>query len=220
MQFNILTIFPEIFSTYLDASILGRAQTEKLIAIGLHNIRDHADDKHNTVDDTPYGGGAGMVMKIKPIDGALASIKQNSTTKLKQRTIVLSARGKRFDQQKAEDYAELDQLNLICGRYEGIDQRVANHLADEELSIGSYVLNGGEVAAMVVLEAVSRLIPGVLKNPESLKEESYSSQSPEHSNTQIEYPQYTRPEEYKGWKVPEILLSGDHAKIQQWREEQ
>lgn len=239
MQFDVLTIFPEIFPAYLEASILGRAQKEKLIDVGVHNIRDFAEDKHNTVDDTPYGGGAGMVMKIEPIAKALDSINNqvlmtndqsnsnDSMTKLRRRTIVLSARGKQFDQRKAEELAKLDQLVLICGRYEGIDQRVADHLADEELSIGPYVLNGGEVAAMIVIEAVSRLVPGVLGNPESLKEESYVfSEKPQTTlgsgrpASQIEYPQYTKPEEYKGWRVPNILLSGDHGKIKKWREKQ
>ena len=248
MQFDILTIFPEIFPAYLETSILGRAQKDKLVGFGIHNIRDFAEDKHNTVDDTPYGGGAGMVLKIEPIAKALDSIKndkiQNPKSKsnlndkmsndLLRRTVVLAARGEQFTQAKAEEYSKLDQLTLICGRYEGIDQRVADHLADEELSIGPYVLNGGEVAALTVIEAVARLVPGVLGNPESLKEESYALKEPQttshrqgygrqalgsgRSASRIEYPQYTKPEDYKGWRVPNVLLSGDHAKIKRWRE--
>jgi tRNA (guanine37-N1)-methyltransferase len=220
MRIDILTIFPEIWSDYLGASILGRAQEEKLVDIRVHNIRDFAADKHKTVDDAPYGGGAGMVMKIEPIDRALHALKKIENGNKENRTVVLSARGEQFDQRKAEEYAKLDQLTLICGRYEGIDQRVADYLADEELSIGPYVLNGGEVAAMAVLEATVRLIPGVLGNPNSLREESFIPNTKyEIRNTNVEHPQYTKPADYKGWKVPEVLLSGNHAGIKKWREE-
>jgi len=248
MKIDVLTIFPEIWPDYLKASILGRAQDENLVDISVHNIRDYTEDKHRTVDDTPYGGGAGMVLKIEPIDRALSALKaqnidahkaqtkqgdKKQNTQIATRTVVLSARGEQFTQRKAEEYSKLDQLILICGRYEGIDQRVVDRLADEEISIGPYVLNGGEVAAMAVIEAVTRLVPGVLGNVESLREESHSvekqnSQSTKpkqstnlkkqkESRTLIEYPQYTRPEEYKGWKVPEVLLSGDHGEIRKWR---
>lgn len=245
MNFQILTIFPELFDSWQNAGILYRAKEKELITIGVHNIRDFTEDKHRTVDDTPYGGGAGMVMKIEPIAKTLDKI-QNLNVKLQNiRTVVLSARGEQFTQTKAEEYAKLDELILICGRYEGIDQRVADNLADEEISIGPYVLNGGEVAAMVVIEAVARLLPGVLGNEDSLKEESYASSSPDKgrrggvstpfnsplSQTRpeatagnaggetIEYPQYTKPAEYNGWKVPEVLLSGNHREIRKWREE-
>lgn len=214
MRFDVLTIFPEVFPAYWNASILGRARADKLIKTQAWNIRDFAEDKHKTVDDTPYGGGAGMVLKIEPIDKAIGSINDQflMTNDQKRRTVVLSARGEQFTQAKAVEYSRLDQLILICGRYEGIDQRVADYLANEEISIGPYVLAGGELAALAVMEATARLIPGVLGNPESLEQESYSL-----SPRTIEYPQYTKPDDYKGWKVPEVLLSGDHARIEKWR---
>ncbi|MEK7556647.1 MAG: tRNA (guanosine(37)-N1)-methyltransferase TrmD, partial [Patescibacteria group bacterium] len=214
---------------YLDASILGRAKEAKLIETHVWNIRDFAADKHHTTDDTPYGGGAGMVMKVEPIDRTLAAVEKKTRKKI----VVLSARGEQFTQAKAAEYAGLDQLILICGRYEGIDQRVADHLADEEISIGPYVLAGGEIAALTVIEATARLIPGVLGNEESLVEESYSETPPSLplSGEEIplldkggvrgglEYPHYTKPEEYKGWKVPEVLLSGNHQAIAAWRKQ-
>lgn len=235
MKFEILTIFPELFNSYLDTGIMERAQREKLIDIKLHNIRVHTTDKHKTVDDTPYGGGAGMVMKIEPIDKTLNVVKKKESGSKKNKTVVLSARGQQFTQAKAQEYAKLDQLTLICGRYEGIDQRVADYLADEEVSIGPYVLNGGETAAMVVIEAVIRLIPGVLGNPKSLEEESFAKlknatpavappaggcEGSENCKIIKEYPQYTKPAEYKGWKVPEVLLSGNHSEIAKWRSSQ
>lgn len=237
MNFNVLTLFPEVFEPYLSTSILGTAHQKGLIDVNLIQIRDYATDKHRTVDDTPYGGGPGMVMKVEPIAKALDEIKKLDIKKL--RTVVLSARGERFTQQKAEEYAKLDELVLICGRYEGIDQRVADYLADEEISIGPYVLAGGELAALVVMEAAARLIPGVLGNPESLEEESYvahplgkggkggllvdnktPSSSPLPGGETTEYPQFTRPEDYNGWKVPEVLLSGNHEEIRKWRKKQ
>jgi tRNA (guanine37-N1)-methyltransferase len=225
MRFDILTIFPELFEPFLETSLIGKAREAGVLEVNTHNIREHATDKHKTVDDTPYGGGAGMILKIEPIARALDSINDqfpisndqsnpNDSMTKTRRVVVLSARGKQFDQKKAEEYAKLDQLILICGRYEGIDQRVADHLADEELSIGPYVLNGGEAAALVVLEAVARLVPGVIGNPASLAEESFGE------GASAEYPQYTKPEDYKGWKVPEVLLSGNHKEIEKWREEQ
>lgn len=225
MRFDILTIFQEVFPDYLSASILGRAQAEKLIECKTWNIRDFSLDKHKNVDDTPYGGGAGMVLKIAPIDKTLGAINDQfpiPNNQKKRKIIVLSARGEQFTQAKAAEYATLDQLILICGRYEGIDQRVADYLADEEISIGPYVLAGGEAAAMVVIEAVARLIPGVLGNEASLTEESFSKGLPREAHASErsgEYPQYTKPEIYNGWKVPEILLSGNHEKIRQWRKE-
>lgn len=210
LRFDILTIFPESIEPYLAASILGRAQQAGGVDVRVWNIRDFATDKHKTVDDTPYGGGAGMVMKVEPIDRALQAVFTSSLTPRK--IIVLSARGKQFTQQQAAEYAKLDQLILICGRYEGIDQRVADYLADEELSIGPYVLSGGELAALAVVEATARLIPGTLGNPASLTEESFTGPS-------VEYPQYTNPAEYSGWQVPDILLSGNHQAIKQWRQQ-
>ena len=220
MRFDVLTLFPEVFHPYFEASILGRGQTAGLVRFGAHNIRDYARDKHKTVDDTPYGGGPGMIMKIEPIHKALEAVKLQ-----KYKIVVLSARGEQFTQARARAYAAFDQLILICGRYEGIDQRVADHLADEEISIGPYVLAGGEAAAMAVIEATARLIPGVLGNEESLVEESYARslllrESSPPAERSGEYPQYTRPEVYRGWKVPEVLLSGNHEEIKKWREEQ
>lgn len=226
MQFHILTIFPEVFPAYLDASILGRARQKELITTKVWNIRDFATDKHRTTDDTPYGGGAGMVMKIEPIAKALEALKSQTpmTNDQKRKMVVLSARGEQFTQQKAAEYATIDQLVLICGRYEGIDQRVADYLADEEIAIGPYVLSGGEIAALAVIEATARLLPGVLGNEGSLVEESHSQPQTAlaagGSATQIEYPQYTKPEEYCGWKVPEVLLSGNHQAIREWRQQQ
>lgn len=211
---DILTLFPEAIEPYTKVSLLGKAQGSGLCPIRLHNIRDFTTDNHRSVDDSPYGGGAGMVMKIEPIDKALTSLHQ-SIARHQRHTIVLAANGTPFTQDKAIALADLDKtLTLICGRYEGIDQRVIDYLADEAISIGPYVLAGGELPALVVAEAVVRLIPGVLGNPESLIEESYSKE------LMKEYPHYTKPAEYKGWKVPAVLLSGDHAAIQQWRDEQ
>lgn len=221
MRFDIITLFPEVFEPYLSTSILGRARSAEHVVFSVHALRDFALDKHRVVDDTPYGGGPGMVLKVEPIDRALAAIggRERGDTG-RTRTVVLSARGEQFTQQKAQEYAALDQLILICGRYEGIDQRVVDHLADEELSIGPYVLAGGEAAAMVVVEAVTRLIPGVLGNPASLSEESFATTYNPQPTTSLEYPQYTKPATYKGWTVPDILLSGDHAAIRRWRLEQ
>lgn len=228
IRFNVLTLFPDLITTYCSETILGRAQQEKLIEVATWNIRDFSTDKHKTVDDTPYGGGAGMVMKVEPIDRTLHHLGHKAGTAGK-RIIVLSAGGRQFTQTVAQEYSQLDELTLICGRYEGIDQRVADHLAEEELSIGPYVLAGGELAALIVLEAVARLIPGILGNPESLLEESFASSPPTPSlpagqaglrrtlASQVEYPQYTKPADYKGWKVPDVLLSGDHQAIKKWR---
>jgi tRNA (guanine37-N1)-methyltransferase len=215
VQFNILTLFPEVVESYLNTSIIGDARAQKLIQARTWHIRDFATDKHRTVDDTPYGGGAGMILKIEPIDRTLEEVGK-TIPRREQHVVVLAARGRPFNQEVAAKYASQGKaLTLICGRYEGIDQRVVDHLADEEVSIGPYVLAGGELAALVIVEAVARLIPGVLGNPNSLKEESFSQTS-----TDTEYTHYTKPADYKGWKVPEVLLSGDHAAIKQWRQQQ
>lgn len=221
MKLNILTLFPELFEPFLQTSIIGEAHAKKILETTMYQIRDYATDKHKTVDDTPYGGGPGMVMKVEPIDLALRMINKK-TPRERQRVIVMSARGRIFTQAIAQELAASGQdLTLICGRYEGIDQRVADHLSDGELAIGPYVLAGGEVAAMVVIEAVARLLPGVLGNPESLTEESFTNAAScnlKPINSQ-EYPQYTKPETYNGWEVPKVLLSGNHAAIAAWRRE-
>ncbi len=208
---------------------MARAQKKKLIKINLHNLRKWTDDKHKTVDGRPYGGGAGMVLKIEPIYKAVRSISNFQfpifkKNKKKTRVILLSAKGKTFDQKKAQQLSKYDQIIFICGRYEGVDERVAKYVADEEVSIGNYVLFGGEVAAMVIIEAVSRLIPGVVAKSESVEKESFSDKAAKVK----EYPQYTRPEFFipdskfkirnsKKWKVPPVLLSGNHKKIEEWR---
>ncbi|MBI2083220.1 MAG: tRNA (guanosine(37)-N1)-methyltransferase TrmD [Deltaproteobacteria bacterium] len=208
MRFDILTLFPGFFESPLKISLLGKAIESRKIEVTLHNIRDWAVDRHGMVDDLPYGGGAGMVMRPEPVVQALESI-----PKLKQcRRIYFSPRGEPLRQERLSAYLEYDQLILLCGRYEGVDQRVIDHFIDEEISIGDYVLSGGEVAALVFLEAVSRLIPGFVGKEESLQEESFSPL--------LEYPHYTRPEEFRGLKVPSILLSGDHKKIKEWREKE
>lgn len=209
MRINILTIFPEFFESPLRVSMLARAQKNELVNLHVYDIRRWAVDKHHTTDDRPYGGGPGMVMKIEPIDLALKAlgVKKSSTQTANSRIVLLSARGKQFDQQLAREYAELRQLTLICGHYGDVDQRVAEHLVDEELSVGEFVLTGGEPAALLVLDATFRLLPGVLGNQSSVLGETHDE--PGH----LSPPQYTRPAEYNGWQVPEVLLSGDPKKI-------
>ncbi|MFA6436816.1 MAG: tRNA (guanosine(37)-N1)-methyltransferase TrmD [Candidatus Paceibacterota bacterium] len=221
MRFDIITIFPDILSSYSKESILGRAQKKGLIEVNFHDLRDYTTDKHRTTDDTPFGGGPGMVMMVEPIFKAVEALSAKyeiRNTKYEKRVILLSPKGKKFDQKMAKRLSKYDQLVFICGRYEGVDERVKEYIADEEISIGDYVLSGGELPAIVIVEAVSRLIPGVLGNKESLESES-------HTNVgDLDFLQYTRPAEFitgdgKKLKVPEILLSGDHAKIKKWREE-
>lgn len=230
MKFNVITIFPEIIDNYCTSAIVGRAQKNKIINVNAVQLRDFAADKHKTVDDTPYGGGAGMVMKpdiifaaLKSIDAipfskvdGLTKVKKifNGSLKQKKRTVLLSPRGRQFNQEIAKQWSSLDEITFICGRYEGVDQRVADHLIDEEISIGPYVLAGGELGALTIIEAVARLLPGVLGNADSLIDETFNSLEIDDA----EYPQYTRPVDFKGWKVPEILLSGDHKKIAAWRQ--
>jgi tRNA (guanine37-N1)-methyltransferase len=214
MKFNIITIFPEIFNSYFNESIIKRAQGKKLVNIKVHNLRDYTDDKRKTVDDKPYGGGAGMVMRIEPIFEAVNKLKVRSS---KTKVILFSPKGKKFDQKMAKRFSKLDNLIMICGRYEGVDERVAKYIADEEVSIGDYVLTGGEIPAMIVVDAVTRLIPGVIAK-ESLNEESFSfKKEKELAEENYEYPQYTRPEKFGKWSVPKVLLSGDHKKIEEWR---
>jgi tRNA (guanine37-N1)-methyltransferase len=207
MRFDILTIFPEIFESPFEYSILKRASEAGLIDIGITNIRDFAVDKHRMTDDYPYGGGSGMVMKPEPIVRALRHIEENHG---RGRVILLSASGRRFDQDMARRLSLEGHLVLICGRYEGVDERVRESFVDEEVSIGDYILTGGEFPSMVIVDAVSRLIPGVLGCSESTTDESFSMGI-------LEYPQYTRPPDFEGMKVPDVLLSGNHAEIARWR---
>ncbi|MDP1619731.1 MAG: tRNA (guanosine(37)-N1)-methyltransferase TrmD [Candidatus Moranbacteria bacterium] len=215
MRFDIITIFPKIFDAYFSESIIKRAQAGGFVDIDIHNLRDYAPDKHKTVDDTPYGGGAGMVLKVEPIYGCLKAIKgllAEDGLDSKTKIILFSAKGKRYTQRDAERLAGYGSLILLCGRYEGVDERVVENLCDEEISLGDFVLTGGEIPAMAVVDSIVRLIPGVLGNSESAKTESHSEDG------YLEHPQYTKPEDFLGWKVPEVLLSGDHKKISQWRE--
>lgn len=216
ISFDIITIFPEIFNSYLKESIIKRAQEKGLIRINVYNLRDWATDRHKTVDDRPFGGGIGMVMKVEPIFWAIKDLKKTKNKNQKSKIILFTPRGKKFNQQIAYKFSKLNQLIMICGRYEGVDERVAEYIADEQISIGDYVLMGGELAAMVVIETVARLIPGVLGKPQLLKERITKEKG------FIEYPQYTRPEVFspqKGvyWRVPKVLLSGNHKKIEEWR---
>ncbi|MCS7249150.1 MAG: tRNA (guanosine(37)-N1)-methyltransferase TrmD [Anaerolineales bacterium] len=210
MRFDIFTLFPEVLKPYLQTSILQRAQQRGLIEVHLHNIRDYATDKHRITDDEPYGGGGGMVMKPEPIFAAVESVLGSPPV---CPVILLTPQGRVFNHQIAQHYATYPAVALICGRYEGIDERVREHLVTDELSIGDYVLSGGELPALVVLDAVSRFLPGVLGDPEGALDDSFASGL-------LEYPHYTRPAEFRGWKVPEVLLSGDHARIARWRREQ
>ena len=208
MQFDILTIFPNIFDSYINTSILKIAQQKKKIKINIHNIRDYSKDKHHKTDNTPYGGGPGMVMTVQPIYDCLKKIKKQKKSKI----IILDPAGKIFNQKMAINYSEkLDQIILICGRYEGFDERVYA-LADEKISIGQYVLSGGELPTMVMVEAISRMLPGVLGHSHSNQDETFSPDL-----DYIEYPQYTKPADFMGKKVPVVLLNGNHRKIQEWR---
>jgi len=210
MRIDILTLFPEMFQSPFSTSILKRAIDRGLVSVNLHNIRDYTHDKHHTVDDYPYGGGAGMVLKPEPIFEAVESVKPESG---EVPIILLSPQGRPFSQQVAQELSKYSCLILICGRYEGVDERVHSHLVTDEISIGDYVLSGGELAAMVVVEAMVRLLPGVLGSEASPLDDS-------HVAGLLEYPQYTRPAVFRDWSVPEVLLSGNHAQIAKWRHEQ
>ena len=207
LRFDIISIFPGIFESPFGDSIIKRACEKGLLDIRIHDLRDYTLNKHRKVDDTPFGGGVGMVMNVEPIDLALKALKKEVPN---ARTILLSPSGSTFNQKKAVALSFQESLILICGRYEGVDERVRLHFVDEEISIGDYILTGGEIPAMVLVEAVSRLIPGVLGDSESIMEESFSE-------GMLEYPQYTRPREYKGHKVPDVLVSGDPKKIREWQ---
>ena len=207
LRFDIISIFPGMFESPFGNSIIQRAREEGLLDIHVHDLRDYSLNKHRKVDDSPFGGGVGMVMNVEPIARAITAVKKEVP---ETRTILLSPGGRPFDQEKAWELSSLPSLTLICGRYEGIDERIRLHYVDEEISIGDYVLTGGELPAMVLVEAISRLLPGVLGDPESVVEESF------HDDL-LEYPQYTRPRDYEGLKVPEILVSGDPKKIRDWQ---
>jgi len=209
VHIDILTLFPQMFQGMFSLGIFKRAIDQKLVSVGVRNIRDYTHDKHHTADDYPYGGGAGMVLKPEPIFEAVESIEREADVPV----ILLSPQGRLFSQQVAQELARYSHLILICGHYEGVDERVREHLATDEISIGDYVLSGGELAAMVVIDAVFRLVPGVLGSEASPLDDS-------HVAGLLEYPQYTRPPTYRGWSVPEVLLSGNHAQIDNWRREQ
>jgi len=211
INFDILSIFPEMFASPLNFSLLKKAQDKGIINISLHDIRNWADDKHKMTDDSPYGGGCGMVMKLEPVEKALSSIRKkykgNSTV------ILMTPQGEVFNQKIAEELSKKKRIIIICGRYEGVDERIREHLVDREISIGDYILTGGEIAALVLVDAVSRLLPDFLGNPESKLCESFSQNL-------LEYPQYTRPADYKSWEVPDVLISGNHAEIERWRKKE
>lgn len=210
MRFEVFTLFPELFADYLDTSILGRARQSGLLDVHLHNIRDYATDKHQVTDDEPYGGGGGMVMKPEPIFAAVEGV---LGAEVKIPVILLSPQGRLFTQAIAQELSGHQQIALICGRYEGVDERVREHLVTDEISIGDYVLTGGELPALIVIDAVTRLLPGALGDPSGAVSDS-------HASGLLEHPHYTRPPEFRGWEVPEILKSGDHARIKRWRRQQ
>jgi tRNA (guanine37-N1)-methyltransferase len=210
MQFDVFTLIPEIFPAYLESSILQRARQRGLIDVRVHNIRDFTHDKHHTTDDVPYGGGGGMVLKPEPVFEAVESISGQGA---RHPIILLTPQGRVFNQSMAQELSQYEMITLICGRYEGVDERIRAHLVTDEISIGDYVLTGGELPALILMDAIARLLPGVLGDPDGAADDS-------HATGLLEYPHYTRPPEYRGESVPEILLSGDHAKIAKWRREQ
>ena len=234
MQFDIITIFPEFFAGPLDYGIVRRARETRLVDVRLHDLRAFAHDRHRTVDDRPFGGGEGMVLKPEPLFEAVESLADaDSPASARAAVVLLSASGKLFRQDTARRFAQLDRVILLCGRYEGVDERVAEHLATDELSIGDFVLSGGELGAALIVDAVTRLIPGALGNEDSTVNESFSAleaqgsevtspgshQSPVTSHLLLDCPHYTRPAEFRGWNVPEVLLGGNHEEIRRWRRE-
>ena len=211
MRVHLITIFPEFFRGPFEHGVLARAQSDKLLEIRIHDLRNWTYDRHRTVDDRPFGGGEGMLLKAQPLFEAVEAIVPERTPR--QKVILLSAQGRRFTQAVAHGFAGLEELILICGRYEGVDERVAAHLADEEMSIGDFVMSGGELGAAVIVDTVARLLPGVLGNEDSARNESFSGDT----EGLLDCPQYTRPAEFRGWKVPEVLLGGNHEEIRRWR---
>lgn len=217
MKISILTLFPEMFNGPFDSSIVKRAQTQKKLELNFVNLRDFGLGKYKQVDDRPYGGGVGMIMRVDVIASALASPKSKvQSSKFQERIILLDPKGKTFNQAMARKYAKLDHLILICGHYEGVDARV-NKLVDESISVGDYILTGGEIPTMVIVDSVTRLLLGVLSKPEAIKNESFSHPTSHIPHPTLEYPQYTRPEEFQGLKVPKVLLSGNPKKIKEWQ---
>jgi tRNA (guanine37-N1)-methyltransferase len=210
MKIDILTLFPDMFKGPFDASIIKRAESRGLIKVEVHDLREWGEGERRNVDDRPYSGGVGMLLRVDIVDKALEDLKRKVKSE-KVKTILLDATGERFTQQKAVELSKLERVILIAGHYEGFDHRVHEHLVDEVISIGDYVLTGGEIPAMVLVDSIIRLVPGVLGKDESSVDESHKEPG------YLEYPQYTRPEEYKGWKVPEVLLSGNHKEIDNWR---
>ena len=216
MQFEVFTLLPEIFPPYLESSILQRARHKGLIDVRVHNIRDYTHDRHHTTDDTPYGGGGGMVMKPEPVFEAVETVlglEAEPSQPPVIPVILLTPQGRVFTQRVAEELSRYARIALLCGRYEGVDERIREHLVTDEISIGDYVLTGGELPALIIIDAVSRLLPGVLGDPTGAEDDS-------HSMGLLEYPHYTKPAEFRGWKVPDVLASGNHAKIEKWRREQ
>jgi len=213
IRFDIITLFPEMVSGPFEASIFKRARDAGLVDVRIINLRDFAEGKHKVADDAPFGGGGGMVLKPEPVFAAVEAMRCATNSGCKERVILLTPQGPRFDQRRAEELAQEDHLILVCGHYEGVDERVREHLVTDEISIGDYVLTGGELPAMVVVDAVGRLVPGVLGNEQSPESDSFSSGL-------LEHPQYTRPAEFRSWRVPEVLVSGDHEKVRRWQREQ
>lgn len=219
MQFEVFTLLPEVFPSYLETSIIKRARERDLIHVRVHNIRDYTHDKHHTTDDTPYGGGGGMVMKPEPVFEAIETVLGLNSDPTQPEPasnipiILLTPQGRVFNQSIAQELSQYPHIALLCGRYEGIDERIREHLVTDEISIGDYVLTGGELPALILIDAIARLLPDVLGDPTGAQDDS-------HATGLIEYPHYTRPPEFRGWKTPDILLTGDHAKIDKWRREQ
>jgi len=211
MRIDIITLFPEMFRGPFDASIVARAREQGIVRIELHHLRDWGEGRHNTVDDAPYGGGAGMVLKPAPVFAAVEAVRALDAEP--GRVVLLTPQGRLLTQPIVNELAALPRLTLLCGHYEGVDERIREHLVDDEISLGDYVLSGGELAAMVLVDAVVRLLPGALGGETSLQEES-------HAQGLLEYPQYTRPADFRGWPVPEVLLSGNHPEIDRWRRQQ